>query len=165
MTKLAGQVVATGIMVTRGGVQLAEVYVPWGDSGTISLSRDIAIPVTILLTVFTINAMNFIDGLDGLAAGVTAIGGAALLPVQLPPRAGGASRHRVGARPCCRPRSSGTCLGFLPHNFVPARIFMGDSGSMLVGLAAVRGRHDRHDDDRPADPQRRGDATCRSRCR
>ena len=56
-------------MVTLGGVQLADVYLPWGDSGTFVLGQDLAIPVTILLTVLTINAVNFIDGLDGLAAG------------------------------------------------------------------------------------------------
>ena len=133
ITKLAGQVVATGIMVTRGGVQLAEVYVPWGDSGTISLSRDIAIPVTILLTVLTINAMNFIDGLDGLAAGVTAIGGAAFFLFSY--HLAQVGRLDIASVPTLLSAALvGACLGFLPHNFVPARIFMGDSGSMLVGL-------------------------------
>ncbi len=133
MTKLAGQVVATGIMVTRGGVQLAEVYVPWGDNGTVSLSRDIAIPVTILLAVLTINAINFIDGLDGLAAGVTAIGGAAFFLFSY--HLAQVGRSDVASVPTLLSAALvGTCLGFLPHNFVPARIFMGDSGSMLVGL-------------------------------
>jgi UDP-GlcNAc:undecaprenyl-phosphate/decaprenyl-phosphate GlcNAc-1-phosphate transferase len=133
VTKLAGQVVATGIMVTRGGVQLAEVYVPWGDNGTVSLSRDIAIPVTILLTVLTINAINFIDGLDGLAAGVTAIGGAAFFMFSY--HLAQVGRSDIASVPTLLSAALvGTCLGFLPHNFVPARIFMGDSGSMLVGL-------------------------------
>jgi UDP-GlcNAc:undecaprenyl-phosphate GlcNAc-1-phosphate transferase len=133
VTKLAGQVVATGIMVTRGGVQLAEVYVPWGDNGTVSLSRDIAIPVTILLAVLTINAINFIDGLDGLAAGVTAIGGAAFFMFSY--HLAQLGRADVASVPTLLSAALvGTCLGFLPHNFVPARIFMGDSGSMLVGL-------------------------------
>src|SRR6201999_3269685 len=73
LTKLAGQVVAAGLMVTKGGVQLAVIYVPFGGIGTFSLGTDLGIPITILLTVVTINAVNFIDGLDGLAAGVTAI--------------------------------------------------------------------------------------------
>jgi UDP-GlcNAc:undecaprenyl-phosphate GlcNAc-1-phosphate transferase len=132
LTKLAGQVLATAIMVTRGGVQLAEIYLPWSDS-TLSLGRDLAIPVTIALTVLTINAINFIDGLDGLAAGVCAIGAAAffvfsyrlaqqgILDIYAPPTLLSAALV-------------GTCVGFLPHNFFPARVFMGDSGSMLVGL-------------------------------
>jgi UDP-GlcNAc:undecaprenyl-phosphate GlcNAc-1-phosphate transferase len=136
LTKLAGQVLATGIMVTKGGVQLAEVYIP--GSGTVSLGRDLAIPVTILLTVLTINAINFIDGLDGLAAGVTAIGaGAFFLYSYHLARAGYLD---VAAAPTLLTAAlAGTCIGFLPHNFSPARIFMGDSGSMLVGLILSAG--------------------------
>lgn len=130
LTKLAGQVLATGIMVTRGGVQLAEFYVP---GSTFTLGQDLAIPVTIALTVLTINAINFIDGLDGLAAGVTAIGASAFFVY---------SYHlvqenivTVSAAPLLLTAALvGTCVGFLPHNFFPARIFMGDSGSMLIGL-------------------------------
>jgi UDP-GlcNAc:undecaprenyl-phosphate GlcNAc-1-phosphate transferase len=133
LTKLAGQVLATGLMVTQGGVQLGAIYLPWGDNGTVVLGRDLAIPVTILLTVLTINAINFIDGLDGLAAGVTAIAAGAFFVF---------SYHltQTGSLPAAAPSTllaaalAGTCLGFLPHNFWPARIFMGDSGSMLVGL-------------------------------
>jgi len=133
LTKLAGQVLATGIMVTLGGVQLAQIYLPWANSGTVVLGQDLGIPVTILLTVLTINAVNFIDGLDGLAAGVTAISAGAFflfayhlsqdnfLDIAAPPTLLSAAL-------------AGTCIGFLPHNFFPARIFMGDSGSMLVGL-------------------------------
>jgi UDP-GlcNAc:undecaprenyl-phosphate GlcNAc-1-phosphate transferase len=94
--------------------------------------------VTILLTVLTINAINFIDGLDGLAAGVTAIAAGAffLFSYHL--------AHRgfldVAAAPTLLTAAlAGTCIGFLPHNFSPARIFMGDSGSMLVGLILSAG--------------------------
>lgn len=133
LTKLAGQVLATAIMVTRGGVQLADIYLPWGDSGTVSLGRDLAIPVTILLTVLTINAINFIDGLDGLAAGVTAIGAGAFFLFSY--HLASANFLDVAAAPTLLTAAlAGTCVGFLPHNFFPARIFMGDSGSMLVGL-------------------------------
>ncbi len=131
LTKLAGQVLATGIMVTVGGVQLADVYLP--GLGTVSLGRDLAIPVTILLTVLTINAVNFIDGLDGLAAGVTAIAAGAffLFSYHLAQR----GLLDIAATPTLLTAAlAGTCIGFLPHNFSPARIFMGDSGSMLVGL-------------------------------
>jgi len=133
LTKLAGQVLATGLMVTLGGVQLAVIYVPWGNNGTVSLGRDLAIPVTILLTVLTINAVNFIDGLDGLAAGVTAIAAGAFFVFSYHLARGGFLD--VAAVPTLLTAAlAGTCIGFLPHNFNPARIFMGDSGSMLVGL-------------------------------
>ncbi|HJQ43838.1 MAG TPA: MraY family glycosyltransferase [Jatrophihabitantaceae bacterium] len=136
LTKFAGQVLATGIMVTKGGVQLAFFYLP--GQGTVSLGRDLAVPVTIGLTVLTINAVNFIDGLDGLAAGVTAIGaGAFFLFSYHLARVGSLD---VAAAPTLLTAAlAGTCVGFLPHNFSPARIFMGDSGSMLVGLILSAG--------------------------
>ena len=130
LTKLAGQVLATGLMVTLGGVQLA--LIPLGDT-TVSLGRDLAIPVTILLTVLTINAMNFIDGLDGLAAGVTVIAASAFFVFSFHLAQDGFTD--VTASPTLLAAAlAGACAGFLPHNFWPARIFMGDSGSMVVGL-------------------------------
>jgi UDP-GlcNAc:undecaprenyl-phosphate GlcNAc-1-phosphate transferase len=136
LTKLAGQVLATGIMVTKGGVQLAFIYLP--GNGTVSLGRDLAIPVTILLTVLTINAINFIDGLDGLAAGVTAIAATAFFLFSYHLARGG-SLDVAAAPTLLTAVLAGTCIGFLPHNFSPARIFMGDSGSMLVGLILSAG--------------------------
>jgi UDP-GlcNAc:undecaprenyl-phosphate GlcNAc-1-phosphate transferase len=131
LTKLAGQVLATAIMVTRGGVQLAEIYVP--GSGTFILGQDLAIPVTIALTVLTINAINFIDGLDGLAAGVTAIGAGAFFVYSY--HLGQTGLLDITAAPTLLAAVlAGACIGFLPHNFFPAKVFMGDSGSMLVGL-------------------------------
>jgi UDP-GlcNAc:undecaprenyl-phosphate GlcNAc-1-phosphate transferase len=133
LTKLAGQVLATGLMVTKGGVQLAYLGVPFGDVGTISLGRDAGIPITILLTLVTINAMNFIDGLDGLAAGVTVISAGAFFVFSYHLSQQG--YQHAGAVPTLLAAVlAGACLGFLPHNFYPARLFMGDSGSMLVGL-------------------------------
>jgi UDP-GlcNAc:undecaprenyl-phosphate GlcNAc-1-phosphate transferase len=135
LTKLAGQVLATGLMVTLGGVQLGAIWVPWGGDGgtTFSFDRNLGIPVTILLTVMTINALNFIDGLDGLAAGVTAIaaGGFFVFSYHL---AQDGFLSAAAAPTLLAAALAGTCVGFLPHNFFPARIFMGDSGSMLVGL-------------------------------
>jgi UDP-GlcNAc:undecaprenyl-phosphate/decaprenyl-phosphate GlcNAc-1-phosphate transferase len=130
LTKLAGQVLACGLMVTLGGVQLA--LIPLGDT-TVSLGRDLAIPVTILLAVVTINAMNFIDGLDGLAAGVTVIAATAFFVFSYHLAQDGFTD--VTASPILLAAAlAGACAGFLPHNFWPARIFMGDSGSMVVGL-------------------------------
>jgi UDP-GlcNAc:undecaprenyl-phosphate GlcNAc-1-phosphate transferase len=130
LTKLAGQVLASGHMVTLGGVQLA--LIPMGDS-TVSLGRDLGIPVTILYCLLTINAMNFIDGLDGLAAGVTVIAasGFFIFSFHLAQR----GFTDVTAPPTLLAAAlAGAAAGFLPHNFWPARIFMGDSGSMVVGL-------------------------------
>jgi UDP-GlcNAc:undecaprenyl-phosphate/decaprenyl-phosphate GlcNAc-1-phosphate transferase len=133
LTKLAGQVLACGLMVTRGGVQLAFVSLPVG-SGTYSLGRDLGIPVTILLTVLTLNAMNFLDGLDGLAAGVTVIAASAFFVFSYHLAKGGFTD--VTAAPTLLAAAlAGAAAGFLPHNFFPARVFMGDSGSMVVGLA------------------------------
>jgi UDP-GlcNAc:undecaprenyl-phosphate GlcNAc-1-phosphate transferase len=130
LTKLAGQVLACGLMVTKGGVQL--LLIPLGDS-TVSLGRDLGIPITILFAVLIINAMNFIDGLDGLASGVTVIAASAFFVFSFHMAKDGFTD--VSAAPTLLAAAlAGACAGFLPHNFWPARIFMGDSGSMVVGL-------------------------------
>jgi UDP-GlcNAc:undecaprenyl-phosphate GlcNAc-1-phosphate transferase len=133
VTKLAGQVLATGLMVTLGGVQLGAVYWPFNGGSTFSFDHNLGIPVTVLLTVVTINALNFIDGLDGLAAGVTAIAAGAFFVFSYHLTKDG--YQTVASAPSLLAAAlAGACLGFLPHNFWPARIFMGDSGSMFVGL-------------------------------
>ncbi|HVB26947.1 MAG TPA: MraY family glycosyltransferase [Mycobacteriales bacterium] len=129
LTKLAGQVLAAGVMVLQG-VQLLFLPLP---GATLSLSSDLGVPLTVLLVVLTINAVNFIDGLDGLAAGVVGIAAAAFFAYsyQL-----AVVNHfdRATAPALITAVLAGACLGFLPHNFNPAKIFMGDSGSMLLGL-------------------------------
>src|SRR4051812_26119262 len=130
LSKLAGQILAAGVMVLQG-VQL--LYLPIPRYGALSLSPDIGVPLTIIFIVVTINAINFIDGLDGLAAGVVAIAALAFFAYsyQL-----SVVHHfdRATAPTLITAVLAGACLGFLPHNFNPARAFMGDSGSMLVGL-------------------------------
>jgi UDP-GlcNAc:undecaprenyl-phosphate GlcNAc-1-phosphate transferase len=89
--------------------------------------------VTILVVVVTMNAVNFIDGLDGLAAGIVGIGALAFFAYYF------TLVHRLGLLDQSEPALvsvllAGVCIGFLPHNFYPARIFMGDTGSMLIGL-------------------------------
>ena len=102
-------------------------------SGRISLGPQLGVPLTILLTVLTVNALNFIDGLDGLAAGVSAIAALAFFAYSY--NLGVVGYDDVASAPALITAVlAGACLGFLPHNFSPARIFMGDSGSMLVGL-------------------------------
>ncbi len=134
LTKLAGQVVAAGIMVLLG-LQLLFVTLP--GVGATSLGPE-GVPLTVLLTLLTVNAMNFIDGLDGLLAGVGAISALAFFAFSYSLSSGsvtsGVAQERISSPTLIAVVLAGACLGFLPHNFNPARIFMGDSGSMLVGL-------------------------------
>ena len=134
LTKFVGQVTAAGVLVVMG-VSWYIIYVPWSDGGfTVVLDQLQAGLVTVLVTVVMVNAMNFVDGLDGLAAGLGLIASVAIciFSVGLLNEQGG----DVGVYPpaVIAAALAGACLGFLPHNFQPARIFMGDSGSMLIGL-------------------------------
>lgn len=131
LTKLVGQVLAAGLMAWWGGVQLYAL--PTGGSLSIPSSR-LSLFVTVLVVVVAINAVNFVDGLDGLAAGVAAIGGSAfLLYTYLLTR--NISVDYANVASVVIAVVVGACVGFLPHNLNPARIFMGDSGSMLIGLS------------------------------
>lgn len=132
LTQLAGQVVAAGVMVLLG-VQLFLFYVPFGGVGTVLLGRDQAVPLTILFCVATVNAVNWIDGLDGLAAGVICISALAFFAYSY--HLGKAGYGDVAYPPTliCAV-TAGACAGFLPHNFNPARIFMGGSGALMLGL-------------------------------
>ena len=133
LTKFAGQVTAAAVMSVVGGIQLLYIYVPFGNIGTIPLDRDASVELSIVLTVLTINAINFIDGLDGLAAGVTAIQGLAFFGYSYHLAVVGQTDIALAPTLICA-GLVGACVGFLPHNFANARIFMGDSGSMLCGL-------------------------------
>ncbi len=130
ITKLAGQV-AAGVILVWSGAVVAWLPAPLG--GTLVLTSDQQTLLTILVVVVTINAVNFIDGLDGLAAGIVGIGAAAFFLYYY------TLTKRLGLDDQTDPAMAsailaGICLGFLPHNFHPARIFMGDTGSMLLGL-------------------------------
>jgi len=126
--KLAGQIAAAGLLVLLG-VQLLYLWFP--GAGIISLSSDLAVPLTILWIVVMTNAINFIDGLDGLAAGMVAIAAVAFfLFVYRDPVVGAGTS--AAALICAI--TAGACIGFLPWNFNPAKIFMGDTGAMLLGL-------------------------------
>jgi UDP-GlcNAc:undecaprenyl-phosphate/decaprenyl-phosphate GlcNAc-1-phosphate transferase len=128
--KLAAQVAAGGILIW-GGVELDWLPLPKGS--VLSLSPRQGMVLTILLVVVTINAVNFIDGLDGLAAGVVGIAAFAFFIYSYElTRIVGVSYLTLPA--LVSAILAGMCLGFLPHNFYPARIFMGDTGAMLIGL-------------------------------
>ena len=134
LTKLAGQVVAAGVMVLIG-LQLITLTLP--GIGAISLGPE-AVILTVAITLLTVNAINFVDGLDGLAAGVGAIAALAFFAFSYSLASGGVTgglaQDRITSATLIAVALAGACLGFLPHNFNPARIFMGDSGSMLIGL-------------------------------
>lgn len=128
--KLAGMVLA-GTALSHLGVTMQYFRVPF--AGTVVISPDLAPLATVLWVVLIANAVNLIDGLDGLAAGVVAIAAAAFFIYS--DRLFGAgilSPDNVG--PLVAIIACGICVGFLPHNFHPARIFMGDCGAMLLGL-------------------------------
>lgn len=133
LTKLTGQIACAGVMALFG-VQITFFYVPFGDVGTVSLGSDIAVPLTILLTVLTINAANMIDGLDGLLAGVAGIAALAFFAYSYNLSRTEQFGDVASAPTLIAAVLTGSCLGFLPHNFQPARIFLGDSGAMLIGL-------------------------------
>jgi UDP-GlcNAc:undecaprenyl-phosphate GlcNAc-1-phosphate transferase len=86
----------------------------------------LSIPLTLLWVVGITNAINLVDGLDGLATGVTAISALTLFFVAL-------RTHQIGAAILLL-ALFGACLGFLRYNFFPASVFLGDSGSMLLGF-------------------------------
>src|SRR5215468_4633951 len=133
LSKLAGQVLAAGVMVILG-VQLQLIYLPFAGTGTIILGKDQAVGLTVLFCIVTVNAINFIDGLDGLAAGVSAISAVAFFLYSYHLSRVGYTADVAFTPTLVSAVLAGACLGFLPHNFQPARIFMGDSGSMLIGL-------------------------------
>jgi len=121
--KLGGQAAAAGIP-TGFGVWVHSFTFPI--VGVDRLPAWVGVPLTIVGIVAVMNMVNFLDGLDGLAAGVCAISGATFCVIEL-------SRAEIGAAVLAA-IVFGACLGFLRHNFYPARIFMGDSGALLLGF-------------------------------
>jgi UDP-GlcNAc:undecaprenyl-phosphate GlcNAc-1-phosphate transferase len=139
ITKFAGQTTAAGVLIIFG-VQWSTFWIPLGGGGTgisgsvLSLGAGQGMLLTVLFTVVLVNAMNFVDGLDGLAAGIGMIGALATgtFAISLIVKYGNDPSYYSPA--LIAAVLGGACVGFLPHNFNPARIFMGDSGSMLIGV-------------------------------
>jgi UDP-GlcNAc:undecaprenyl-phosphate GlcNAc-1-phosphate transferase len=130
--KLAGQVLA-GSVLSLLGVVMVFFRVPFFD--LIGISPDLAPLATVLWVVAMANAVNFIDGLDGLAAGVVAIAAGAFFLYGYRLASDDVGLLAVNnPAPLLAAIVCGLCLGFLPHNFHPARIFMGDAGAMFLGL-------------------------------
>ncbi|MFN2489191.1 MAG: glycosyltransferase family 4 protein [Actinomycetota bacterium] len=127
--KLAGQVFASGIMFLAG-VKMQFILLP---TQIISLGDDVSVLVTVLWLVAMMNAVNLVDGLDGLAAGIVAIASASFFVFTFDI----AGQNLLGEAPTAPLAAiivAGAALGFLRYNFHPATIFMGDSGAMLLGL-------------------------------
>jgi UDP-GlcNAc:undecaprenyl-phosphate GlcNAc-1-phosphate transferase len=129
-TKLIGQVLAAGLLAWLGGLQIDNLPI----GGVTIPSTWSSLALTLIVVVVVMNMMNFIDGLDGLVAGIAIIAnGAFFLYSYMALQASGATSYfslgtLLSATMC------GVCLGFLPLNWHPARLFMGDAGSLLVGL-------------------------------
>ena len=132
-TKLAGQVLAAGVMAFQG---IAIIWLPIG--GTFVLDPVTSVLFTVIIVLVSINAINFVDGLDGLAAGIVMVAAGAffaysyLLSVEL-------GFERATLATLVSVVLVGVTVGFLPHNFFRARIFMGDTGSMMLGLLLAAG--------------------------
>ncbi len=141
--------IAAGAILVYYGVQMYNFRVPF--VGVLVLSSDWAQLVTVLWLLGMTNAINLIDGLDGLAAGIVAIGAGAffLYSQHLAEIPGMITQPNIGSLVAIL--AVGICLGFLPYNFNPARIFMGDGGALLLGLlmavstSVVGGRADPND--------------------
>ncbi len=128
LPKLAGQVMAAAIP-TAFGTWVDHFTLPF--LGAVDLPVWVGVPLTVFWVVAVMNMVNFLDGLDGLAAGVCGISGLTFSVIAL-------SLGKVDAA-VLSAIVAGACLGFLRHNFFPARIFMGDSGALVLGftLASV----------------------------
>ena len=121
--KLIGQII-TSLVLVASGVRIEFLSNPYG--GMILLGR-FAVPLTVFWIVSLMNVVNFIDGLDGLAAGIVAIASLTMLFVA----------RQIGqfAVATIAGAVAGACIGFLPYNFNPATIFMGDAGALFLGYA------------------------------
>jgi UDP-GlcNAc:undecaprenyl-phosphate GlcNAc-1-phosphate transferase len=130
LTKFGGQILAAGFLVVNH-VQLYSLRLPGGEQFVLDGTQ--AMLFSVVLVVATVNAINFVDGLDGLAAGMVTIGAVAFFAFSYRLADVNGYTLAITAALLCA-CLGGACIGFLPHNFFPARIFMGDSGSMLLGL-------------------------------
>lgn len=127
-TKFAGQALAAGLLAWQG---IGFIWLPLGNATVLDPLTSTLL--TLLVVLVCVNAVNFVDGLDGLAAGIVLVGAAAsfvysyLLSVVY-------GFERATLSTLISAVLTGICLGFLPHNVNPARIFMGDTGAMMLGL-------------------------------
>ncbi|MFJ1794162.1 MraY family glycosyltransferase [Kitasatospora griseola] len=130
LVKLGGQMIAAGVMVWQG---VTVISIPVPGYGPVAVTPTQGMLISVTLVVVMVNAVNFIDGLDGLAAGMVCIAAIAFFLYSYRLWLGYGVNDAAPAA-LFTAVLIGMCLGFLPHNLHPARIFMGDSGSMMLGL-------------------------------
>ena len=123
--------IAAGLILILGDVKVDFITNPFARSGSLIHLNWLSIPITLFWVVGITNTLNFIDGLDGLSAGVAIISSLSLMLV--------ASKFGFTNIIIVSAAMAGACLGFLPFNFNPAKIFMGDTGALFLGfmLAAI----------------------------
>lgn len=127
-TKLVGQILAAGTMAMQG---VTLVWLPIG--GTFILDPTTSVFVTVLIVLVSINAVNMVDGLDGLATSIVGVGAAAFFSYSyFLSVVNGYQRATLAT--LISATLMGMCAGFLPHNWFRAQVFMGDTGSMLIGF-------------------------------
>jgi UDP-GlcNAc:undecaprenyl-phosphate/decaprenyl-phosphate GlcNAc-1-phosphate transferase len=130
LIKLLGQILVVGFLLA---FEVGMYFIQLPGAGQFSIDPSLQVLVTMVLVVGTVNAVNFVDGLDGLASGIVGIGAVAFfLFSYYIADLNGETLALTPALLCAA--LAGACAGFLPHNIWPARMFMGDSGSMLIGL-------------------------------
>ncbi|WP_244302943.1 glycosyltransferase family 4 protein [Leucobacter coleopterorum] len=130
MIKLAAQLIATGLLAWNG---LQIVSLPVGNTVFIA-SPAVNFVITVFLMTLVMNAVNFVDGLDGLVAGVAIIANSAFFVYTRMLSAQAAGLESVTFASLIAAIVVGICVGFIPFNWHRARMFMGDTGALLVGL-------------------------------
>ena len=129
LTKLGAQLIAAGVMAWSG-IQI--VSLPFG--GIILLSPTMSLILTVFAVVLVMNAINFIDGLDGLVAGVSLIAGTVFFIYSYILAIGPGHQNYFNLATLLTASLCGALIGFLPVNAYPAKMFMGDSGALVIGL-------------------------------
>src|SRR5690606_21521210 len=130
MIKLGAQFLAAGIITVVGGLQI--LALPLGDM--IIFSSWLSIAVTMFAIVIVMNAVNFIDGLDGLVAGVCLIANGVFFAYSYSLTRDTGSSSYFNLASFLAAVAIGACIGFLPLSWSPAKLFMGDSGALVMGL-------------------------------
>jgi UDP-GlcNAc:undecaprenyl-phosphate GlcNAc-1-phosphate transferase len=130
VTKLTGQIIAAGLLAWQG-VQLTSLPIV---GGIILLSSYSGLIITVLAIVLVMNAINFIDGLDGLVSGVAIIANGAFFIYSYTLVSRIAASEYFNLSLLISAVLIGACVGFLPLNWHPAKLFMGDAGALFVGL-------------------------------